>query len=96
VSQYEERRAAIADLHRLVDSLPSGSKHIIALDDYEVANIKAALNATGYAALVERNPLMVLNNGDWLGQLYQKLPYVQHRPNADWQELAKRANEFCR
>lgn len=68
----------------------------IVLNDYEVANLKALIESCGYGLpnRVDRNPLWVANTGDWLGQIYQKLPTVHCDPNASPDELAKRANEF--
>ena len=56
----------------------------IELNDYEVVNLRSAIEAIGYPHdIVERprNPLMVLNTGDWLGQIYLKLPKVDTVPN---------------
>jgi len=78
-------------------------RHIIELDNYEVANLRSALEAMGYNTwskefhgerYVPTSPLCALNTGDWLGQIYNKLPDTGHRPNATPQELAKRANEW--
>lgn len=71
-------------------------KHTIELDDYEVANLRSAIEAIGYRLTTEQkviphSPLMVLNTGDWLGQIYQKLPVVKRSPNLDPVELACRA-----
>lgn len=71
------------------------------LDEYEIANLRAALEAicgwrdgriTDEARLGdESNPLGVLRNGDWIGQLYWKLPRLPYRPNAAPDELVKAA-----
>lgn len=46
-------------------------------DEYEVANLRAALEAVGnYGGDpgIHPGPLAVLNSGDWVGQIYHKLP----------------------
>lgn len=75
---------------------PSLPTHAITLDHYEIANLRVALEACGYGLnnRVERNPLFVLSTGDWLGQIYNKLPAVEWHPNATPQELAARAKNF--
>lgn len=54
--------------------------YTIELDEYQTANLKAVIEAIGYPA--DRNharcPLNVLNTGDWLGELYMKLPETIH------------------
>ena len=74
---------------------------IIELNDYQVANLRAAIEAAGYntwdpnkESHVPRNPLYVLNNGDWIGEIYQKLPTVAYQPNASPQVLARAADQF--
>jgi hypothetical protein len=68
----------------------------IELDDYEVANLRVAIEAIGYPwqKHKDHSPLSVLNTGDWLGQLYLKLPIVEKMPNVSSYELIKRANNF--
>mgnify|MGYP003463968239 CR=1 FL=1 len=71
--------------------------HQIQLNDYEVANLRALIEACGYGRItnrVERNPLYVANTGDWIGQVWQKLPDVDYPPNATPEQLAARANYF--
>jgi hypothetical protein len=75
--------------------------HAIELDDYEVANLRVAIESTGFpypkfAAWAPHNPLSVLNNGDWIGTVYMKLPEVGHQPNASPFELAERARQEAR
>ena len=74
---------------------------IIELNDYQIANLRAAIEAAGYGTwregrtnYVPRNPLYVLNNGDWIGELYQKLPSVEYKPNETPQALAEKAARF--
>ena len=82
---------ALGDIQRMAIGLAEGAGNVILLSDYEVVNLRAALQATGYG-MTGRSPLQVLNNGDWLGQIYQKLPYLDHpTPNADAFELQARA-----
>ncbi len=73
----------------------------ITLDDYEIANLRSALESFGHATwnkdwpgYVERSPLYVLNTGDWVGQIYNRLPPVEQKPNRTPQELAREANSF--
>lgn len=56
----------------------------IVLDEYHVSNLKAAIEAIGYPAdkNLSRCPLNVLNTGDWIGELYQKLPETTYYPNS--------------
>lgn len=74
---------------------------VIELDGYEVANLRVAIEAMGYPATreppVPRNPLMVMHNGDWVGQVYSKLPKVvegDHVPNDTPEGLAAKASSF--
>lgn len=68
----------------------------IELDDYEITNLRSALEATGQGTWHEsmRNPLGVLNNGDWVGQILGKLPVVSTIPNATADELAEQAKAW--
>ena len=58
---------------------------MIELDEYEVANLKEVIEAIGYPAPYPNTrkscPLDVLNTGDWVGMLYNKLPDVDFEPN---------------
>lgn len=46
----------------------------ILLDEYEAVNLLSALRASGcYQAMPAPNPLCVLNSGDWIGQIIQKI-----------------------
>jgi len=64
---------------------------MIEMDEYEVANLKEAIVAMGYPAQfnLPRCPLGVLNTGDWLGQLYCKLPDVDFEPNTKALDLVE-------
>lgn len=42
----------------------------IVLDSYELINLRTALEAI----MQDRGPLNALNSGDWVGQIYNKLP----------------------
>ena len=70
--------------------------YTITLNDYEVANLRALIEACGYgkAKRVERNPLWAANTGDWIGQIYNLLPIVAYPPNADADKLAQEANKY--
>jgi len=72
-------------------------KYTIELDDYEVANLRAAIEAAGYwgGQPAKRNPLYALNTGDWLGQIFWKLPQVDCKPNKTPEYLAKAAWEIA-
>lgn len=74
----------------------------IELDDYEITNLRAALEATGSGTWHESmrdppmpdSPLGVLNNGDWVGQILGKLPLVSAIPNKTADELAEEARAW--
>lgn len=80
----------------------------ITLNEYQQANLASAIEATGHGTWnpkwgnhVPRNPLYVLNTGDWIGEIYNMLPkpdkkgiYGSCRPNVSPSELAERANNF--
>lgn len=66
-------------------------KQTITLDNYEVTNLRALIEACGYPYTMrhERCPLNVANTGDWLGQIYLKLRKVDLKPNASAEELVR-------
>lgn len=67
----------------------------IDLNEYHVANLKSLIEACGYGGKMrQRSPLWVANTGDWLGEVYNLLPEVDHPPNADSIILSERANRF--
>ncbi len=78
------------------------SKYTITLNEYQVANLKSIIEAAGYYTWnplapyhVERNPIYVINTGDWIGELYQMLPKeVPYKPNKTPQQMAEEANNF--
>lgn len=74
--------------------------HAIFLNDYHVANLKALLNAIGYpwngGAVEEDNPFWIANTGDWVGEIYNKLPFTQEMPNETGEAMAERAREWSR
>lgn len=77
-------------------AVPSG--WWIFMDDYEIANLRSAIVAIGYPWSgdpgLDPGPLGALNSGDWVGQIYQKLPQVEHqRPNRTPQEYRIAAKE---
>ena len=93
--KYFIRKQALADAIRIVEGVARNDSHVILLSDYEVVNLREAINACGYAHVADPSPLNVLNNGDWIGQIYQKLPYVEGiKPNATSAELAQRARKW--
>jgi hypothetical protein len=87
-------RKAVDEMRRIAGDLSMLDGHVIVLSDYEVANLREMFRAMGHAAAVDRNPLMAANTGDWVGQIAGKLPHVEHEPNVEWTELARRARDF--
>jgi hypothetical protein len=89
------RHEVLGELRGIIAGLQAGGRHTLVLSDYEVVNLRAAIHATGYASAYggPENPLSVLNSGDWIGQIFQRLPYLgEHmRPNATAEELVDRA-----
>jgi hypothetical protein len=75
-----------------------GEKHIVTLNDYHVANLRALINAIGYpwndGAIEESNPFWAANTGDWVGEIYWKLPEVDFEPNATGEEMANEARKW--
>jgi hypothetical protein len=78
------------------------NQYILRLDEYEIANLISALEAAvgfahedsdPYARLV--SPLQVLNSGDWIGQILNKLhdlcPSSEVAPNRKPEEYAVEA-----
>lgn len=61
------------------------NQHTLTLNDYQVANLRALLEATGIYTFPEKraadNPLFALDTGDWLAEIYQMLPKVSYKPN---------------
>lgn len=74
-------------------------KHVIELNDYQVVNLRAALEAIGYPWKEEkRSPLTVLNSGDWVGEIWLKLDQLTlgkyAAPNDTVESYIERANHF--
>lgn len=94
--QHEARMAALADIQRICQGFAAGGQHVLVLNDYQVANLRELFNAMGYACVVDDNPLKVAHTGDWVGEIYNQLPYVGERqkPNATVSELAQRARKW--
>lgn len=67
------------------------------LTEYQIANLKAAIEALGYGhgANVPSNYVPGFNTGDWLGELYNMLaiPPVTLRPNCQPQQMASTARD---
>lgn len=79
--------------------MPWDDKYTVTLNAYHVANLKAALEAAGIYRGPEpdglQNPLGALNTGDWLGEIYYKLPTeVDYRPNVPADDMVKRAKQI--
>lgn len=70
-------------------------KITVELNEYQVANLRSLIEACGYGGTMrQRSPLWVANTGDWIGEVYNLLPVVDHPPNADSITLSERANQF--
>ena len=67
-------------------------EHQIILDDYQVANLRAVIEAA--APPIKRNPLYVINSGDWMMEIYLKLPKVDYKANKTAEEMAWLASNF--
>jgi len=65
--------------------------YTITLNQYQLVNLRSALEAIGYPYAQDRSPLDVLNTGDWIGELHQKLVQAELKPNAAPADLRKRA-----
>jgi len=91
--KFEARREVLQDMRNMLQGIQNGGGHVLVLNDYQVANLRAAIHAAGYGS-VYRSPLNVLNNGDWLGELFQMLPAVDQRPNTEPEQLAEAANRW--
>lgn len=62
--------------------MKSHEKVTVELDGYQVANLRALIEATGYnRAGNDPSPLAFLMTGDWIGEVYWKLPASEHPPN---------------
>lgn len=72
----------------------------IILDEYEIANLKALINAIGYPSCGPDagdsigHMLAPLQTGDWLGQIYNKLPPVQFKPNSGAKEMRQSVTDY--
>lgn len=67
----------------------------IELNGYQIANLKSALEAIGYGRHEVRNPLWVLHTGDWVGEIYWKLPHhVEQAPNFTPEQLEQMALKY--
>lgn len=90
------RQEVLLELRNLLQSEAGLSgDYVLLLSGYELANLREALIATGYGS-VFYSPLAVLNNGDWLGQIVQKLYGLAQdtQPNSTSQQLADAANQW--
>ena len=64
-----------------MSELHAKPKHIIELDDYEVANLRWLLGLVMGENGVGIGDFACANTGDWVGQIRWKLPSVSHKPN---------------
>lgn len=89
------RRQALIELSRISEGLAGQRGHVLMLNDYQIANLRSLFNAIGYGYHnpdIPSSPLSVVNNGDWVGEIYQMLPYEgQQKANASPQELRQAA-----
>lgn len=71
----------------------SPAQYLIELDEYQITNLRALLEAVGYPnwEIPFSNPLNAANTGDWVGEIYNKLPEVDQHPNMTALEMAKTA-----
>lgn len=88
------RSEIVAELSNIIREAGNPHQHILVLTDYEVANLREVFRAAGHGWAVDNNPLKVINNGDWVGQIAAKLVPLatDHVPNATAAQLAERAN----
>lgn len=94
--RQEVRREVVEQLTSILNGIGGERKHVILLNDYQVVNLLSVLWASGYASVYGNNPLSVINNGDWTGELWNMLPkLLPARPNAEPEELAARARAWC-
>lgn len=71
-------------------------EYTISLNEYQIANLRALINAVGYpwGEVEERNPLWAANTGDWVGEVYSKLPEVDCEPNSTGHEIAQKSFSY--
>lgn len=89
------RREALTEVARIAEGLAGQRGHVLMLNDYQVANLRALLNAIGYGCHFPEtpsSPLSVVNNGDWIGEIYNMLPYEGgQKPNVGPEEIRRAA-----
>lgn len=94
------RRQALIEVSRIAEGLAGNRGHVLMLNDYHVANLRALLNAIGYGfhdPEVSSSPFSVANNGDWVGEIYQMLPYEgAQKPNLGPGQLRQLAIAWSR
>ncbi len=61
--------------------------YTLQLNDYELANLRALFEACRID--VFNNPLSAINNGDWQGQIFNKLPITDTKPNRTPREIVE-------
>lgn len=95
LEKQQMRQEVLAEMRSILMGLHQQGRHTLILSDYEVANLRAAIHAVGYGAVGgDTSPLGVLNTGDWLGQIFNRLPEVDLKPNAEADELRERARQW--
>ena len=85
----------LIELRDRVAALESLRTHPIVLNDYQVANLRALLELCGgWGGIEMPNPFSAANTGDWVAEIYYKLPRVPREPNVSPAEMMRRANEW--
>lgn len=96
------RREVLKDIRRIVNAgaeisneKDARGQHLFVLTDYQIANLREFLYATGYGS-VYKSPINVAHNGDWVGEILHMVNDVETeiKPNATAEELTKYANDW--
>lgn len=67
------------------EPITTPTEYSITLSEYEIANLKSFLQITGYG-VNDETCIPILSSGDWVGQIYNKLPNVKCAPNRTYKE----------
>lgn len=103
VQEAEYRAKAAMLMHDVQLATPPARPILmrrLTLNDYQAANLYAAIQAAGYSSRGFRSPLWSLNTGDWLGEIgnmlsdmHGQIPF-RHKPNVEPEDMAQRAKDF--
>lgn len=74
--------------------MPGQPEHTITLTEYEVANLREALSAVGCGSPWHVSPLNAMNTGDWVCQVWAKLPQSDHWLCQTAEVMSQRAREW--